>query len=154
MTLEETAPALPTTAEASFPVDTNHQTLLVNGVSTDIVCMRFAERKVFVVVSQVGKIGGTVIEASYDRTASKYTDQNDHAAFSQTCSISTLLGSRSDPLVHAYGSHLLDVVTNAVGSGARLVLSLALKPMAEEGDGEEEGVRLRAVAGAVGELLK
>ncbi|KAJ3029768.1 UNVERIFIED_CONTAM: Proteasome assembly chaperone 3 [Siphonaria sp. JEL0065] len=137
-----------------FPLTTKQETQHdICGIATDIVCTQFAGNRVFVIVSQCGNIGGTIIEAKHDRAENKASNE-DQFAWATTASVKTLLGARNDPLTHVYASHLLDVVGEALGSGvgAELVLSLALKNLGEDQD-EKEGDRLRAVADAVKALL-
>ncbi|KAJ3297083.1 hypothetical protein HDU79_004690 [Rhizoclosmatium sp. JEL0117] len=139
-----------TVSEPSFPIATQHQSQIdVCGIPTDIVVTHFANEKVFVIVSQCGNIGGTIVEAKHDRSENKHNDAAAQGAFATTATLKTLLGARNDPLVHVYATHLLDVVSKDVGT--ELVLSLALKSYTDD-DYAKEGERLRAIASIVKDL--
>ncbi|KAI8835618.1 hypothetical protein BJ741DRAFT_607411 [Chytriomyces cf. hyalinus JEL632] len=146
---------------AEFPIATKHVSQFdVCGVATDIVCTKYAGNRVFVVVSQCGNIGGTVILATHDRSERRQAEPDvseggkDEPA---NANIKTLLGSRNDPLVHVYGTHLLGVVSQATGRGVgtELLLTLALKGGANDADAdfEESGRVLKGIADAVAGLL-
>ncbi|KAJ3330295.1 hypothetical protein HDU76_006012 [Blyttiomyces sp. JEL0837] len=114
-----------------FPITHRTGSKAINGHQTDVVISEFSD-KIFIVVSQCGRLGGQMLLARRDGAANPFAKTDE-----QSISVKTLLGRRDDPLSQVYASHILNKLSAVRSKGNKdLLLSLALKSVEGNDDAE------------------
>ncbi|KAJ1432672.1 hypothetical protein B484DRAFT_447682 [Ochromonadaceae sp. CCMP2298] len=98
--------------EATFPLQ-EHQSILVNGVPTDLVITGYYDR-VFVIISQLDSVG-TILKADAEK-------KSDGGFIFE---VDTVLGKRDDPLLTIYARQIVERLSKT--STKPLLLSISLR---------------------------